>query len=438
MPVEQLVSYKTRRILSIFAQSTMNDSLSVTEIQKTNHCSNKTAYDDINYIIDSWGHILEPTFEAGIFRLRNHGIRDHLYIKAQLLNEEATLQILITIIFNPNISLWELSEKTSYSESHIRNHIRNINGYLAVFHAKVDSTPNKHLRIISIKESELDLHYLFSQILSMTENIEMLPELPQDLTSKVNLFYQEINEVHCDTTKTLGDAVIRVTYMRSLQGFCDLDKTLAYGRDKIFRTLEQLNHELEKVDVSGLVGFLNQEMNVPDTKALESLTRKIISEAVLITCLFPFEIDSILNRFNVFYQLVGRTHRNIIRFYKEYLTAISELIKVDLHNNEGFIFFLLFTSIRELNYVLPFRIAVYSDLGLEHAANHVDFLRRHFLLHEVTIYKDGMSFDLLITTTLADFLDKIPVNKMVAVSDFITDVDYRNILRALYYKDDYL
>ena len=87
--MKDLLSYKSIRTLQI-AEKLINthDYISYSEFQELNNCSNKTVYDDIQYLKETWDDILELDIIINKVRSKKTSVYDLMKMKSKMFHDE--------------------------------------------------------------------------------------------------------------------------------------------------------------------------------------------------------------------------------------------------------------------------------------------------------------------------------------------------------------
>ena len=98
-----LLDFQSKRIMNIIhALANKNEQLMVSEIAQMNDCSDKTVYNDIKFIQNSWNSLLSIERYNNVF-VANVKSQAHVkYIYSQILANSNAVKILVEIFLNPN------------------------------------------------------------------------------------------------------------------------------------------------------------------------------------------------------------------------------------------------------------------------------------------------------------------------------------------------
>ena len=186
-----LLDFQSKRIINIIHfLANKNAQLTVNDIAEINECSDKTVYNDIKYIQNSWNGLLGIERYNDLF-VANIKSQSHFkYIYSEILSNSNAIKILVEIFLKPNQSIHYYATKTNTSITNLYNTIKSINQKLELY----DITIINENRTFKIRAKSAELHILFFTMIFMEPKIQK----QYDCSEAVSLIYIRMSTVFTD------------------------------------------------------------------------------------------------------------------------------------------------------------------------------------------------------------------------------------------------
>ena len=435
IPLKQLVSYKTQRLLQMMEALTYSKSMYISEIQNLNQCSRTTVYDDIDFLIKEWGSYLELTTDKTQLSMGNYAMCDLIDFKTDLLQSEFSINLLIHIFLNPNCTLYDLVDSLQYSESYIRKQISEINIYLTVYNSQIFYDP-KTRKYTLVTYNSFTFCFLIAEILIIMNMPDVLPKIENFIDAK---FWNQFDEadIFLSTHSTeILQCALNVCNLRINQNFY---------------SMERLSHDVqiaqEMLIVSNFLEETREYFDAHITKFLKKngfiLSKIKLKELldlytiiVIKSYLFPEKIDRFSNRFDLFYSKFRKNNPYFAEIYEQYLINFNARFKINVSDYAGEIMFELYSHVHDLRKYPILKIGVYNDLGINHNRSLVLGIRKHFTVQNLQIYNPHDHYDIVITTSTAYVSQFHNFDELITVSDLLGQHDFTEIYNAIYRKID--
>lgn len=356
-----------------------------------------------------------------------------MLIKQSLFQNEFSLELLFNIFFNPTKSVYDHSIDLNYSESHLRKTIMKLNEFIASVGAKIEYQKyGTESRPVISTDQEIRLNHFITQLYLIGKFDDIYPLREVNQLSVFESFIAQLNLPITEPMVPYLKTLAKVTDARYKQGFNTRENSLQeyqniYQEYKV-SDFSSIFHISTNNEIRSYFGRPFLEQHQADLKAVNDI---IITMLLRIIIAGP-NVDDVLNRYNIFYELFKIEQPGASRMFSETLSKYSSLIGKDFEDYYGEIVYNLYIHIPNLRVLLNYSFGVYSDLGVTHAFTVTRFIRRYFPAHRVEVYDKSKEYDFILSTIkqTPEMEDFDPI----LVSDLPSSKDIQEIYHAIYEK----
>ena len=423
--MKDLLSYKSIRTLQI-AEKLINthDYISYSEFQELNNCSNKTVYDDIQYLKETWDDILELDIIINKVRSKKTSVYDLMKMKRKMFHDEIRVKLIINVFFNPYLDMLDHSLMLEYSDSHLRSQVKQINKYLKLHNLSIEFDKSKKGYYIKTESSNI-LVVFISELIKVSENEIFLQELSESEMSEFNKF-----------TESFTNFVPKLQ-LRELLNLTKIQKTimtqqnLIFGQGKNIKNVEKNMKMYNETYITYLKPYMKEHnMNISEEQLI--LMTDIFVILSLKLQVAPKRVDNFLNRYDYFYDSFSEDNPHFVEIYENALIELHKKTNIDFRNYKTELLFHIYTHVRTLRDYKEYYIGVYSDLGSAHIESIILSLAKNFSLHHFERYSESNHYDLILTTSNDLKNINLSSTNHVKIADYITHQDIFNIYQKIY------
>lgn len=459
-----LLDYQSQRVIKIINALTIDRQfITVDEIIKLNNCSERTAYNDINYIFEKWQDLLKPIKIDATLQLNHISVGNLKIVIRDILQENLNFTLLINLFKVPYQNVSYYASKNHISVSHTYRTISHINQALENYNMKIVSKDNllyiegkneTHLRIF-FTLLLLD-YYQLDDIFEYKVDYDQAFKLIEDFT-RLNDFSD--NEV----LLSLRTVLLLVSLRREAQGFSlEVPNKHSHISDDEKKTLERLDkyHEKEYIaalyTVKEMVG-LNKNNTIMKASirifvklflANNVLAIKDNEQEKLINSLanfinffrsYPYNNAPIINRPAIYGKRFALRNQSVFKQIQKHIRYFKKDTQISLEQEIYELIFWVALDFPEVELIAKKQILIASDYGINHARQLEKLLSRHFpdsIFHTQSLLNysfspdDLVPYDLCISTINVDCVKN--AMPMVLIHDFPDANDIKNIYNALY------
>lgn len=409
--MKKILSYRDQRILKISEQLILNSKrIAIEDIMKINRCSLKTVYEDIEFLEEAWGEILDIQVSIGSIYSPNTSIADLMMIKRSIYNHTLAVRICLSLYCDGAQSIQELSQSLHYSASKIRKEIISCNELLEDLKIKIISKDAKYMVVGSDNRV---LAYLAALAVLGSGYPEEIYHNYETLIEKSNLE----EKIGFKIPSIIRDEILLADYFYQWH----------HGQEVDDYYCSMLTKEIEK-DISQIIAshHLKVDELVPIvTKIVRSMYFKMTT----------FQQDNLfyMHRYYYFYYLFRLENKKFVEHYEESLISLEEKWKIPILSFKEELLFLLYVNIPDIRAYRKCKIAVHSDLGRGHAQVLIERLRKNFSSHCFSVFDEEERYHLILSTSKHALLEKVSDVPVLEISDLITSYDYYTIYKMLYH-----
>lgn len=426
-----LISNKAVRLLRILEEGYFNQQVNIDSMANLNNCSRNTVHADLALLELNWPDTLAIELGSLNFSIGNISTGDLIRIKEAILKEETSVQLLFNIFFKPNYTIYDHALDLNYSESHLRKTIRYLNNFLKNIDTQIEyiKIDNDSKPIISTNDELLLCHAVANFFL--ITNYEDILILDQDI--EISVFETLINEANLPISfpmKKFFNALAKISHTRCSQGFCTREQ-LKKQYNEIFKDrnirefIEIFNETLDN-ELESYFGKIYLEQHQSDFKMMNDLLITLLLKIIV----FNINIDTLLNRYNIFYERFSTEHGRAFGTFNETLDRFKVIIGKDYEAYYGEIIYNLYIHLPNIRPTKTYQIGVYSDLGKIHAFSLIQTLNLHFPNHNIETFNEEEYYDFVISTVSDE--EEFEGYDEILVSDLIGSDDINNIYTAIY------
>lgn len=428
--MECLVSSKVVRILNILEEAYFKGTITVETIEKMNQCSRNTVKADLEYLESNWGSLLDIEVCNQSISITNIAVGDLMMIKESLLTQEIVLELYMNIFFKPHYSIYDHSLDLNYSESHLRKTVGRINRFLKSIDAKIEYIKEgTESRPVIHSKDEIKLNNLTVSIYCMAPFKGYISE-GECNSDPIYDFITYYNLPLTAPFKRYINIVSQVSETRIQQGFYTRDE-LCQSYNKVYEkydiaSIRGIFEECIKSELNGYFGEMYIQQHISDFKVVGD----VLTCFMLKIMVSPSNLDNILNRNEVFYHRFKISHEDGASVMSNVLERYSNVINRSFYDYFGDIVYNLYIHLPNIRPYKSYRIGVYSDLGISHSYSIMNFVKRHFSVHQTEVYDENAIYDYIITTVINPEISNKEIQ--INISDLPGGDDLYKIYLAIY------
>ncbi len=431
MIMKGLVSAKAERILNIMEYTLYRDNVSFEAIMELNHCSKATAKADINYLYTEWQEQLNMTLDDHSFKIDNDSMGDLMEIKFSLLQDEITIKVLMNVYFNPNHTVYDHALDLGYSESYLRKQIMKINGFLKSIGASIQYHKIGDDSTVSLDTNNQVALMHFMTNLFIAANYSDVIKLDLDYDDSVfSEFLKEMNlqvTIHMEEYLKVLGFITHVRYDQKI--ITRRQMRLRYEAiysDMNFQIFYSEFQDSLEAELSSYFGEDYILQHQADFKGVADVLMGLILRMMV----SPGNVDSLFNRYNIFYKRFAVQHTRGHRIFNRALHRYSSIVKRDFSDYYGEIMYHLYVYLPNIRPKTSYVVGVYSDLGLTHAYSLLQFFETHFPILNVSVYDEAEDYDFVFTTKRVDAINSY--YEAVSINDILGKEDIALIYATIY------
>lgn len=426
-----LISSKAVRLLRILEEGYFNQQVSIDSIANLNNCSKNTVHADLALLELNWPEKLKIDVGSLSFSIGSISTGDLIRIKETILREETSVQLLFNIFFKPNFTIYDHSLDLNYSESHLRKTIRKLNKFLEVINTQIEyiKIDNDSKPIINTEDELLLCHFIANFFLMTNYEDTFIT----DEEVEISVFETLLNESNLPISfpmRKFFNVLAKVSYTRYSQGFCTREELMKQYeemfKDRNMREFIEIFNETLDNELKSYFGKMYLEQHQSDFKAMNDLLITLLLRIIV----FNKNIDTILNRYNIFYQRFSTEHGRAFGTFNETLDHFKVIIGKDYEEYYGEIIYNLYIHLPNIRPGQSYQIGVYSDLGKIHAYSLIQTLNLHFPTHTIETFQEDEYYDFVISTVSDE--EQLEAYDEILISDLIGSDDINNIYTAIY------
>lgn len=460
------MDFQSKRIVNIIHfLANKNAHLKVSDIAEMNDCSEKTVYNDIKFIQNSWNDLLNIERYNNVF-VANIKSQSHVkYIYSQILSNSNSIKILVAIFMKPDQSIHYYATKTNTSITNLYNSIKTINEKLEPFELQI-MNKNRTFRVTGKNYDHYLLFYtmifLESEIQEQYDCVETISVIEKRLKKVFIDPYEEIALLNFFSTyyyvallslkhdkkiykkhKINQNKLIDKdeNFYLELKNLCPTIQELGFNFieskiEKTCRIKETKNLDEEQKIKEFLIDQLTGKTLLLDNERLEKMV-KIITVVVYGFNLEEGEIPHFTNRFQSFSARIQTRSPETHEFLENMFDQMAKEFNFNFNHCTHYLIYWMTLTFHDFHYVRKKKILVVSD----HNQIHADYLKNHIQRqlgsyeYQSIYLKDCKSWD--DTLNENDFfriisthtLKKIPEEKLIIIGDYIALDD----LAAIFY-----
>ncbi len=416
--MKNILSLESQRILNIASNLILSRELMTHQsLQRKNKSNYETLCQDLQLIEKEYSDLFDLTFENGKFFSKTKSLSTLEEIKKRELKKNLPIQVLLAIYFDPAKELSEYVQVFGESEDTLQNALLQLNDYLAQY--RLEIVDHQGLSLISIDGRSIQRILFMTDWLYLLGDYELyFPEL--DFTYLEDDFFKEMSLPWklCEYIALAYQikAFDRMRYDDSLSEEDLLRSFVSRYENKMQQQLDELSHETWKDSFQTPIDLIS----LGKLLLLMAYWEQVLGQRV----------DNLYNRYDYFYQHFKKESPDLVREYERFLASLEETLHLTLSEQASELFFILETQIGFQKERRKYQIAVFSDLGFEHAKSLAFVISQHFPRHAVEVYQEDHKFyDFLISTTTEKHVSNC--RKQLTVSDYLNASDLKKIYEHL-------
>ncbi|WZU01248.1 helix-turn-helix domain-containing protein [Erysipelothrix sp. D19-032] len=180
--MKNLLSAKTLRYLKIIDITRETGVVTFDMIQAVNSSSKNTVYADLEFMREQWGEFLDIRVNKNNIFISNNAMRDFIEVRKELFRNEIGIRFLSNIFENPTHTIVDHALDLSYSESHLRKIVIEINKFMKQFKSEV--VYNQNNALVYTTTSEGHLNYAIAEIIKFSDLEPTLPTVDRQAFAK--------------------------------------------------------------------------------------------------------------------------------------------------------------------------------------------------------------------------------------------------------------
>lgn len=153
---------------------------------------------------------------------------------------------------------------------------------------------------------------------------------------------------------------------------------------------------------------------------------------VLRAYVLPKRIDIFMNRYDIFLYKFGQVNPSYIDVFMNFFEDFKKLSGIDVNDYAGEIIYHIYTNVRQIRHYRQFKIAVYSDLGVEHEASIIKTYVSYFSGSIFSSFDPSEDYDIVLTTSSLKFKGNPTKAQVITVSDLVDHRDLSKLYSAIY------
>lgn len=406
----QVLSYRDQRILKMCEMLILNsEPVTVQEFMEANNSSLKTVYDDLDYLKVKFNHILHVAIDNGNVSSEDTSIGDLMAIRKSIFYKNLAIRIYATLYFEKEQTMNDFIDKFHYSKSKIRKEISRCNEMLKHINVAIEANEG----VYTLKaEDESVLAYLASLVVLGSGYPDYIYEEKAALIASSD-FEKERN---FKVPSVIRDEILLADALFKKYS-CNTECPI-YCAPVPEALIDDVKNRLHRY------GMRNQSELCLCEDILRSLYFKMS----------VFKKQSILSmqRYQYFYYQFSQENSRFVLAYEKNIRELQERWNLPFSVYQEELLFLIYIHFPHIREYKRFKIAVYSDLGCEHAQILLKRLEKNFQLHDFEVFDKEKDYDLVLSTAKHDICFGQCNSKVLTISDFLTPDNYRDLYHALY------
>lgn len=450
----------------MYLNSDARPHVSIADLSKECHCSEKAIYNYLDQITQEWDSELKIHNLNGRYFVDHYNQKLNDKILRTYLLRSTAIALFIDIILHPHTSNEHRMEQFFISESTYFRALRSINEEFKSNAIQIQRNGSDPVSIVSDQE-----HYIRKFVTCMV--LELYGSEPLDAILKMNTaacmhliqkVFEERGSYYDSLTLLFSVTLFAVSELRERQGFhsnlCIMEKTSVNNAcfDSIFEGYRPFDTQ---VCIQSLSEVLYYHTPVLEPSITNAYTQKILDYVMEATnkklslksqtfiktthqtllnnyVLYPFKTSLFIDRVAGFMDGMN-SERPWLQ--KQFLCAFDKVKPIIQFDPNLYLNDLLYWTIMNCPEILDSKfqqisVLCYSDLGVQHAHYIYTDLVRRFQLNErdFTVVCSGINkipqehYDLVIGNT-----DIAQYSNVILVDDYPTQNQYLKILEALYH-----
>lgn len=423
--MDSIISYKSRRLLTILEIVVMNDGYaSVDTIVNRNKCSNKTAYSDLNFLKDSYSDIMDLKIINKEITISNLAVPGIIEIKKDILKHEFIITFILSVYFYPASTLEQHAIRINYSASYIRKNFQDVNKFLLKYNCEIKYIQEEFgYVLLPIGNDDKTIIFLIAYFAGILEIDHDILNLDEADASRLEIVFREFSDNIPSLIKLNIEWIYRIV------------KTDVYLYNKVWNF--QRVEDLSSVDFDASVKLIMDRLNGVivqfkdnDEEIAKAMIVDVLKYITVKTMYLPCKLDTHLNRYDIFYHDLRKENPAFISYCDGLISELSHLYNIDYSIYRTEILFLIYTYSYKYVKLQKLKIGVYSHLGYEHSLYMKQKIQDSFYLHEIEIFDAKEHYDLCISNSY-NLLDD-DYTSVIYVSDYINYKDL--MLISMYLK----
>ncbi|WP_159649584.1 hypothetical protein [Erysipelothrix aquatica] len=427
--MKNLLSAKTLRYLKIIDITRETGVVTFDMIQAVNSSSKNTVYADLEFMREQWGEFLDIRVNKNNVFISNNAMQDFIEVRKELFRNEIGIRFLLNIFENPTHTIVDHALDLSYSESHLRKIVIEINKFMKQFKSEV--VYNQNNALVYTTTSEGHLNYAIAEIIKFSDLEPTLPTVDRQVFAEVLNYvstYKNVEAVHIVDNIEM---IIRVAMYR-IQTHQTTETAIV---DQFRNTVLAIDHETFHRD---FVDSVERNFDALfDRTKIDAESYETFLDTLYILVIwartFPVKIDTIMNRHAIFYKEFKRQNSYYANYVELGTQALGKDLGIDLLPFVDDMVFHIYNNIPHLRNYKRLDIAIHSDLGFHHTQAIIAFLMKYFNTQHFFEFDPKKEFDLLLSTTSSIFRGTPIIKKLYPISDLPNDRDIQNIFRLIQY-----
>ena len=428
--MKDFLSFKSIRALQI-AEKLINNHeyILLKDLQEMNACSNKTVYDDIQYLKDNWNEYLDLDLIKNKVRSKKTSVYDLMHMKRNLFHDEIRVKLIINIFFHPYLDMNDYSLKLNYSDSHLRAQVKGANDHLINHNLCIKYDKFKKGYYIEAENRSILIVFM-SELIKVSDHEHFLPELSE---SEMDDFNQFIGEF----TNFVPQIQLReLLQLTKVQKTIMTQENLILGQGNTREIIKTKMLKLQETYYNFFVPYIDKfKIKISEEQFGHLLDIFVIASLKQQSA--PKRMDNFLNRYDYFYKSFSSENPYMIKVFELALSGLKDQ-NIDLEIYKSELLFHIYTNITSLREYKVYNIGVYSDIGKAHVDSIILALKKSFSIHNFETYSKNENYDLVITTT--NNPDKINLDDTpyIKIADYITHQDIYNVYQKIYLPNQHL
>lgn len=459
--MRSILDSQTKRLIEVIEHLSLNEFSNFQDLMQLVNASDKTMLSDLATIEKRWGQQLGMIKYRDIyyFTVKNIAVMHDIY--RELFARSLPISFIFALFENPHNRMKYYASNLHVSESSLYRLLPGLNEYLSKSKIKIVSVNG--LFHIETKD-ECQFRNFFASIALQTQYVDDILkqqelEIFDDIFDSFFEFYDPIIDA---TEASFYKIYYKLAIIREIQGFKGAFKS-KLAVDKAFDHLSPRYETLTKdhlksvhggflrifvpqsqsdIVIQALKNALMDSLHLDLEKEEKELLYKLCADAYTYINFYPYEIATLFNRYDYFAKSFKEqnnlTYMKIKNTIKQFYKVNSPTFYTALNFFVYYLNLYFYPAIRQQQ---TLKIAVISELGIEHAEFLRQYIQDHFAFSVVSVEDiytlafsksskefDTRHYDLILSTAILSNLKK---EEYLIINDYPSILDISKINQAI-------